>query len=743
MFDETEEDIHKKIIIKGETTGAEMEGVSAPSNKQRSGNDLLLRFIESEHFNAHIALKYLSQYGEPGIQYFLCMKLRESSICDIEFILPQLCHLAIVQKNKMISYFLVYLGKHSCHLAACIIWLIETYLIDAKQSNNLDNTVHCLSLLYKVQNVADTEIEDDLDDMFSMSLPGKRIIPHMSANLWLLGIGALLGRPFLPSSFSPIWDMFLLGLSPESTKLKNKTDRITKIDTKARPSHHSDIKNHHTPRNLSSRVFVESLINISSKLRSLDAGKDTKQRILVAELAHLNTIIKENVCIPLFCRGNVHTKILCICENDSAILQSAERVPYLIHIEIIDTEIAGISEKKDATTQNLYFLDKKSVIKTHKTASPTLKISGYLSKVRTAAVMLAQLQKTNKELSESQIDLIKKNIMSEMRHIEKMKASSHFSDFEEMCLEDIQIDMAKVDPAEAFVSEDSQVREDRIRSSSMYKSEPGWCLLSLIVKESDIRQDHLGSQLVFETKRIFCEENHPAWVYPYTILISKNGGLVEAIKDAYSIHSIKKNAYAAGINSKGSPYSIRDHFIYTFGDETSEEFKKAQKNFLNSLVGYSIVTYIFQIKDRHNGNILLDKAGHLIHIDFGFMISNNPGYVDFESKNFKLSKEYIDLLDGPDSYLFSEFREMMYTGFVVLRKHSSRLLTLVEILAKNSSLPCFSNEKSSLLDLRNRFNMSLTHTQLKDYVDRLINLSMDNGYSRMYDAYQYYTNGIF
>ena len=50
-----------------------------------------------------------------------------------------------------------------------------------------------------------------------------------------------------------------------------------------------------------------------------------------------------------------------------------------------------------------------------------------------------------------------------------------------------------------------------------------------------------------------------------------------------------------------------------------------------------------QIKDRHNGNLLLDEEGHIIHIDFGFMLSNSPGGVNFESAPFKLTRELLEV----------------------------------------------------------------------------------------------------
>lgn len=121
--------------------------------------------------------------------------------------------------------------------------------------------------------------------------------------------------------------------------------------------------------------------------------------------------------------------------------------------------------------------------------------------------------------------------------------------------------------------------------------------------------------------------------------------------------------------------------------------KEAQQNFLRSLAAYCVICYFLQIKDRHNGNILLHRDGYIIHIDFGFILSNAPGKgFEFE-KNvpFKLLGEYIDVLEGVDSDLFSEFRRLFYRGFLAARKHQDKILILVKMLysGHGSTLPCF------------------------------------------------------
>ncbi len=68
--------------------------------------------------------------------------------------------------------------------------------------------------------------------------------------------------------------------------------------------------------------------------------------------------------------------------------------------------------------------------------------------------------------------------------------------------------------------------------------------------------------------------------------------------------------------------------------------KKKIKNFVHTLAGYSLVTYLLQVKDRHNGNIMIKKDGSIFHIDYGFFLSNAPGKGVELEKNlpFKLTK---------------------------------------------------------------------------------------------------------
>ena len=59
---------------------------------------------------------------------------------------------------------------------------------------------------------------------------------------------------------------------------------------------------------------------------------------------------------------------------------------------------------------------------------------------------------------------------------------------------------------------------------------------------------------------------------------------------------------------------LQGFFIAKYGGEDSVSYQKARQNFIQSMAGYSVACYILQIKDRHNGNIMIDGEGHIVHI---------------------------------------------------------------------------------------------------------------------------------
>ena len=83
----------------------------------------------------------------------------------------------------------------------------------------------------------------------------------------------------------------------------------------------------------------------------------------------------------------------------------------------------------------------------------------------------------------------------------------------------------------------------------------------------------------------------------------------------------------------------------------------ANKAFAYSLAAYSLVCYVLQIKDRHNANILIDSEGHMVHIDFGFLLTNYPGGIQFEKVPYKLTSEFVEVLGGDNSPGFRRFRK--------------------------------------------------------------------------------------
>ncbi|KAF2474802.1 phosphatidylinositol 3-kinase 3 [Lindgomyces ingoldianus] len=247
----------------------------------------------------------------------------------------------------------------------------------------------------------------------------------------------------------------------------------------------------------------------------------------------------------------------------------------------------------------------------------------------------------------------------------------------------------------------------------------------------DCRQDVLALQMIAAFRGIFNNVGLDVWVYPYRVTATAPGcGVIDVLPNSISRDMLGREA----VNG------LYDYFVSKYGGEESIRFQEARSNFVKSMAAYSVISFLLQFKDRHNGNIMIDDAGHIIHIDFGFCFDIAPGGIKFERAPFKLTGEMIAVMGGSNtSQSYRWFEELTIKAFLASRQHCNHLAHVVEVML-DSGLPCFKPE--TIQHFRERFVLEKTEREAADFMRELIRKSAGSYSTGGYDRFQLLTNGI-
>ena len=117
-------------------------------------------------------------------------------------------------------------------------------------------------------------------------------------------------------------------------------------------------------------------------------------------------------------------------------------------------------------------------------------------------------------------------------------------------------------------------------------------IVSFMAKSNDdLRQEVFVMQMIHYFESVFAKSSVPVWLKTYRILsTSKSTGLIEVLTDATSIDGLKKS------DKYPTTGGMRAYFEHVYGPPTSKSFLAAQKNFVRSLAGYSLVSYLLGLK---------------------------------------------------------------------------------------------------------------------------------------------------
>ncbi|CAK94886.1 unnamed protein product (macronuclear) [Paramecium tetraurelia] len=687
----------------------------------------LKNFFESEYFTPEMLLQNISKYrDQPDVLNLLAERLNKIPEKTITFYSPQFCQLLIKTEVQQLFDFFKQQCSQSMSMFFNLYWLLGAYLQLEKQKK-------------KKQKI------DQFLRQMEMAMVNGQFNEKRFESLDQEEQNKILLRDFQEKDL--------------------RQEYFTEV-----------------------QKFMGTLIKHSLVLKEF-AREDRKHHLkllIQKQNQSLQRIVKKfqlGISLPFYDDDKQQSNSYCIVnilEKHQICFHTKKRVPYLILVETIkdspiemnqyqvipaqlqpNIEVAGYIEAQlndqgferqmaqiDVEEQKLYHEALEKIMKMEKKGKRQSQIMQSIDQYMQKQVKKQQISddQDKKKMEQQQQDSFQRKRLLSLQSTRQPQnqRKSRSQEKNEEKYQEFQKQLQMILPVEKlymlkkFKKRNFQLWEQsweekiqNYKKESRYQNFPSFKIRPIIIKGGDdLRQEMFAIQMMKQFNRIFKESDLKLYLRPYQIIVtSANSGIVEYIPNTTSIDSLKKMFG----NGTKTLYQI---YQEVFGNS----FEEAQKNFIESLASYSLFSYLMQIKDRHNGNLLIDDRGHIIHIDFGFLLQTSPGGVNFESAPFKLTQEYVELMKGRESDYFGYFKTLMTKGFLALKKYVIEIENFFKIMVEKSDLPCFGN-----LDLKaftNRFQLNATDQEIMGLVDRLINQSLSSWRTAQYDNFQKRTNGI-
>ncbi|CAD8157673.1 unnamed protein product [Paramecium pentaurelia] len=708
----------------------------------------ILNFFSSQEFTPELLIYYyMATFNEPGPHQYLTQKLLQMPHTFIENFIPQFSYLAIKKGSKSMETFLETLCQTSIANFLKISWCINAYSENEKQNEitcqqieffqrKLEKSMVNGAIKYSkeeiLKNMNNVEFQIQLQNQFSekelrssyIGLVEKLVMNLIKLSLTLKLIDPSERKQFLfkeikntnkalkrlRNQYSEIpyyWGTMLPfqrkyeGQDPSNLIVRICEEGYACFNTKTRVPY---------------RILVETISEEEIKQKQTRLSQDVSTDVDQDDLLH------REISDDLESQLRYHTK----CKMEDSIFN---QLPYYKYDKSTNYE-DSLPDSPNKLEQNL--IQKSSFttpkIKRRNSWSSSTTITDF-----SVTLSEAKQSKECDDLKRHQRQRTSINLPTPSKNNQllkeiNLKEEEYLLEQEKKSKERKKILVKMQGPW----GEDWDHKLELIKEQSPFKDFESYQIRAIMVKGGDdLRQELMAMQVIQKLDSIFKASGLNLYLKPYEIIVtSENSGLLEFVPNTISMDAMKK--YLKSNKFK----SLREFFKFYFG----EDFHFAQRNFIESLAGYSLLTYIMQIKDRHNGNILIDNQGHLIHIDFGFILSISPGNAGFETAPFKMTQDYIELMDGSSSKAFQYFTELMISGFLELRKSCAALLQIIELMMEKSNFHCFSN--FDIKEFKDRFKLQDSVEKCKKNIITLINDSLNNKRTYCYDKFQQLTNGI-
>ncbi|CAL9082417.1 unnamed protein product [Musa acuminata subsp. burmannicoides] len=255
-----------------------------------------------------------------------------------------------------------------------------------------------------------------------------------------------------------------------------------------------------------------------------------------------------------------------------------------------------------------------------------------------------------------------------------------------------------------------------------FRTASGGTCKVIFKKGDDLRQDQLVIQMVSLMDRLLKLENLDLHLTPYKVLATgQDEGMLEFIPSSSLAQILSEHR------------SIVSYLQRFHPDEDGPFGITAQclETFIKSCAGYSVITYILGIGDRHLDNLLLRDDGRLFHVDFAFILGRDP-------KPFpppmKLCKEMVEAMGGAESQYYTRFKSYCCEAYNILRKSSNLILNLFHLMAGSNIPDIASDPEKGILKLQEKFRLDLDDEDAIHFFQDLITDSVSALFPQMVET---------
>lgn len=215
--------------------------------------------------------------------------------------------------------------------------------------------------------------------------------------------------------------------------------------------------------------------------------------------------------------------------------------------------------------------------------------------------------------------------------------------------------------------------------------------MRILVKQEDVRTDRLSMVVAYWIREVTNQYIHTYDVFPF----SKDMGCMVMIPHATTLYEIRQTTsllnFIMSQNSHQTVHQVRDIIV-------------------RSCAGACLLAFAMGLGDRHLENIMVGTNGSLAHVDFGYVLGEDPKHI---ATPMRITEDMVDAMGGRGSATFVTFIQKTQKGYETMRQyaslwyhllvaehyihqHSSRTLERVRKHVSNRFVPGEWNEEASL-----------------------------------------------